>query len=113
MAVGSETGDGIQPLAAYGHTPGHAMFLIQDSGEQLLIWGDLAHAMAVQMAHPKISVTYDVDPDMARESRQKVLKYVAEEGIPIAGMHIPTPGTGKVEKDGKGYVFLPGNQKKD
>lgn len=107
-AVGSDTGDGIFPLAAYGHTPGHIMYLLQDRGERLLVWGDVTHAMAVQMPHPEISFTYDVDPDMARTSRLEVLEYVTREGIPVIGMHIPVPGTGRVNRSGTGYIFQPG-----
>lgn len=104
---GKELGNGIHMLAAYGHTPGHVMFLIKDGKEQLLIWGDLTHALAVQMPHPEISVTYDVDPDTARESRLQVLKYVIGNNIPVAGMHIPSPGMGTVKEDPStgGYSF--------
>lgn len=104
--------DGITPIAAYGHTPGHTIFMITDGGEQLLVWGDVAHAMSVQMPHPEISVTYDSDPDMARASRMKVLKYVAEKGIPVVGMHIPATKAGKIKKatdtglSHEGYIFV-------
>jgi glyoxylase-like metal-dependent hydrolase (beta-lactamase superfamily II) len=101
----STTEDGITPVAAYGHTPGHTMFLVRDGGEQLLIWGDLTHAMAVQMPHPEISVRYDVDPVSARESRLRVLSRVASAGIPAVGMHIPATKAGRVTANGEGYGF--------
>ena len=97
--------DGITPIAAYGHTPGHTVFMLKDGDEQLLVWGDVAHAMAVQMPHPEISVRYDTDPAAARESRLKVLRHVAEAGIPVVGMHIPATMTGKVHANGDGYEF--------
>ena len=53
--------DGIHMIEAYGHTPGHVMFLIRDGKDQLLIWGDLVHASAIQFPHPEISVKYYVD----------------------------------------------------
>ena len=81
--------DGIHMIEAYGHTPGHVMFLIRDGKDQLLIWGDLVHASAIQSPHPEISVKYDVDPQAARETRQRVMKFVKENSIPIAGMHLP------------------------
>ncbi|MCD7964023.1 MAG: MBL fold metallo-hydrolase [Rikenellaceae bacterium] len=99
---------GISAIKAYGHTPGHTAYLIESNGEKLLIWGDVTHAMAVQMPYPQISVTYDVDPDYARESRLAILKYVAENNIPVAGMHIAYPGIGYVKDNGKGgYEFVP------
>jgi glyoxylase-like metal-dependent hydrolase (beta-lactamase superfamily II) len=99
--------NGIFPIEAYGHTPGHTVFLVVSGGEKLLIWGDVAHAMAVQMPLPEISVRYDVDPDAARATRAKILEYVVENKIPVAGMHIPYPGIGTIEKAAEGYRFTP------
>ncbi|MDR2362705.1 MAG: MBL fold metallo-hydrolase [Prevotellaceae bacterium] len=98
---------GIYGLAAYGHTPGHTMYLLESDGERLLIWGDLTHAMAVQMPHPEVAVVYDANPEQAVRARQATLDYVAEQGIPIAGMHIAWPGIGKVFRHGNGYFFAP------
>ncbi|MDR3265399.1 MAG: MBL fold metallo-hydrolase [Synergistaceae bacterium] len=110
-ALGSEIAGlfpGIKPVAAFGHTPGHTLYLVESNGERLLIWGDLTHAMAIQMPVPEVAMTYDTDPQMAVASRLAVLKYVAENGIPIAGMHVPLPALGTVTAapDG-GYVFTP------
>ena len=94
-------------IAAYGHTPGHVMFQIEADGKRLLIWGDLTHAMAVQMPYPSVAVTYDVDPAQAVQSRLAVLEYAAKNRIPVAGMHIAYPGIGTVAKKADGYSFTP------
>lgn len=101
--------DGIFPIAAYGHTPGHTMYLVVSQGEKLLIWGDLVHAPAVQMPLPEISMRWDVDPDVARITRLEVLEYVVKNKIPVAGAHIAYPGMGFVEKARRGYKFTPVN----
>jgi glyoxylase-like metal-dependent hydrolase (beta-lactamase superfamily II) len=109
-AAGPEIISGVSAIAAYGHTPGHTMFLIQSKGEKLLIWGDLTHAMAIQMPKPEISVTYDSNPLMAAEIRKSVLKFAADNKIPVAGMHVPYPGIGDVVSDPEnpgGYKFVP------
>ena len=99
---------GIFPVAAYGHTPGHTAFLIQSGEDQLLIWGDLTHAMAIQMPYPQVAVSYDTDPEEAVRSREAVLNYVSENRIPVGGMHIAFPGVGMVQPaDETGYVFVP------
>jgi glyoxylase-like metal-dependent hydrolase (beta-lactamase superfamily II) len=98
---------GIQPIAAFGHTPGHTLFQVESEGQKLLIWGDLTHAMVIQMPAPEVAMTYDIDPKMAVVSRLAVLKYVAENKIPIAGMHVPLPGMGTVTAAGEGYAFTP------
>jgi len=98
---------GIKAIAAYGHTPGHTVYLLESGKDELLIWGDLAHAMAIQMPHPEIAVSYDTDPKLAIESRSIILKFVSEHKIPIAGMHIPYPSIGTIEKADPGYRFVP------
>ncbi len=83
--------DGIHMIEAYGHTPGHVMFLIKEGPQQLLIWGDLVHAPAIQLPHPEVTVIYDVDPDAARATRIKVLNYIQQNSIPFTGMHLLPP----------------------
>ena len=99
---------GIQAFAGYGHTPGHTMFMVVSGNEKFLIWGDLTHAMAIQMPYPQVAMTYDTNSEMAIASRQKVLEYVAKNNIPVAGMHTAFPGMGKITKasDG-GYLYMP------
>jgi glyoxylase-like metal-dependent hydrolase (beta-lactamase superfamily II) len=100
--------EGVQGIAAYGHTPGHTMFLIESGGERMLIWGDLTHAMAFQMPLPELAVTYDVDPQLAAKSRLETLKFLSDEGIPFAGMHIAYPGMGAIVPGGSGgYRYSP------
>ena len=97
---------GIECIAAYGHTPGHTVFLVSDGNDKLLIWGDLTHAMKIQMPCPEVAVTYDVDPVMATKSREKVLEYVSKHKIPIAGMHIAYPAIGNITSNNSGgYIF--------
>jgi glyoxylase-like metal-dependent hydrolase (beta-lactamase superfamily II) len=98
----------IHPIAAYGHTPGHTMFLIESNHQQLLIWGDITHAMAIQIPYPKVAVTYDINPELAVQSRIETLKYVVQHKIPVAGMHIAYPSIGNIEQDGDtAYRFIP------
>ncbi|MDR1182660.1 MAG: MBL fold metallo-hydrolase [Bacteroidales bacterium] len=98
----------IHTIGAYGHTPGHTMYLVESGGQKLLIWGDLTHAMAIQMPYPQVAVTYDVNPETAVLSRAETLKYVTLHNITIAGMHVAYPGIGKIEQDSdSGYRFIP------
>jgi len=98
---------GIKAFASCGHTPGHTVYLITSDKNKLLIWGDLTHAMAIQMPHPEIAVTYDSYPDQAIQSRLAVLQFVSGHKIPIAGMHIAYPAIGTIEKAEPGYRFIP------
>ncbi|MDR0476328.1 MAG: MBL fold metallo-hydrolase [Desulfobulbaceae bacterium] len=98
---------GIAAIAAYGHTPGHSMFLLTDGADKLLFWGDLTHAMVIQMPKPEVALVYDVDAQEAIASRLKVLQYVSDHKLPVAGMHIPDPAIGIVGAQGAGYIFTP------
>jgi len=97
---------GVKAVATYGHTPGHTVFLLESGKDKLLVWGDLTHAMAVQMPHPEIAVTYDTDPEMAIQSRLSILEFISEQKIQVAGMHNAYPGIGILEKSDLGYKFI-------
>ena len=99
---------GVKGVAAYGHTPGHAGYLLESAGQKIFLWGDLAHAMAIQMPYPEVAVSYDTDSAKAVEIRRKLLKYIAENGIIVAGAHIPYPGIGEFGKQttANGYQFI-------
>jgi glyoxylase-like metal-dependent hydrolase (beta-lactamase superfamily II) len=98
---------GVKGIAAYGHTPGHVGYLFESDGSRIFIWGDLTHAMALQMPHPEVAITYDVNPESAIAYRKKLLDYVAKNQIPVAGMHIAFPSIGDIKTNGQGYIFTP------
>jgi glyoxylase-like metal-dependent hydrolase (beta-lactamase superfamily II) len=100
---------GIKPIAAYGHTPGHTAFLVEDGNGKLLIAGDFLHVALVQFPAPDVSATYDVDPKLAATTRRQLLDYAAKNKIPIGGMHMVYPAVGNVETAGNGFKFVPGN----
>jgi len=98
---------GIFPIAAYGHTPGHTMYLLDSNGSKFIIWGDLLHVALVQFPLPDISTTYDMDQKAAATIRRQTLDYAAKNKIPIGGMHIVYPAVGTVIADGNGFKFVP------
>jgi glyoxylase-like metal-dependent hydrolase (beta-lactamase superfamily II) len=103
----AEVVPGIFPVAAYGHTPGHTMYLLDDGGEKLLIWADLMHVGLVQFPVPEISAVYDMDPVLSAAVRRQVMNYAATNTIPVAGMHLVYPSLGMVEVEDEGFRFVP------
>lgn len=93
---------GITAQLLPGHTPGHSGFLLSSGNAKLLIWGDIIHNAATQFANPEIAIEFDVDPARAVETRKAVLAAAADEGLPVAGAHLPFPGIGKVRVAGPG-----------
>jgi len=100
---------GIKPIAAYGHTPGHTIFLVENGKGKLLITADFLHVGLVQFPVPEVSATYDVDPELAAATRRQILDYAAKNKLTIGGMHIVYPAVGTVEAAGTGFRFVPAN----
>lgn len=115
---------GVTALDASGHTPGHTVFQVEAAGilypldtpghgnpqagtggKSLLIIGDLIHAASLQFALPDECAVYDVDPPEAVLARKRILNLAEQKGIPVAGMHLPFPGWGKVARDGRAWKF--------
>jgi glyoxylase-like metal-dependent hydrolase (beta-lactamase superfamily II) len=94
---------GITATMRPGHTPGHTNWLIQSGGERLLIWGDIVHLAAVQLARPEARLIYDVDTDLAAATRATVLDWVHRERLVVAGAHLGFPGFGRVVRKGERF----------
>jgi len=98
---------GIQAFSAYGHTPGHTIFMVVSENEKFLLWGDITQAMAIQIPYPEVGVS-DWNLGASVAARKKALEYVAVNNIPVGGSHIAYPGMGRVVKTLEGgYVFEP------
>jgi len=105
----TELSPGIKAVAAYGHTPGHTMYLVGSKGQKLLLWGDLMHVAAAQFSNPSVAIHFDSDSKLAIAARKKVFAEAAKEGYLIGGAHLSFPGLGYLRAEGKGYVWVPVN----
>jgi glyoxylase-like metal-dependent hydrolase (beta-lactamase superfamily II) len=100
---------GVTALAAPGHTPGHAGYLLQSRGQQLLIWGDIVHVSAIQLTQPAATVKYDSSEADARASRAGLLQKAADQQLLIGAAHIAFPGLGRIRRHDGVYQWLPLN----
>jgi glyoxylase-like metal-dependent hydrolase (beta-lactamase superfamily II) len=100
---------GIFPIAAYGHTPGHTIYLLESGSDKFLVIGDLLHIALIQFHIPSVSASYDMDGQAAALTRTQVFTYAAANKIPIGGMHIVYPGVGTLEayNQGRSFNYLP------
>lgn len=99
---------GITAIAAAGHTPGHMVFEVASGGQRLMLTADTANHFVASLQKPDWQVRFDMDPEMAAETRKRVFDRIAAERIPFIGYHMPFPAIGYAEKlpDG-GYRFVP------
>jgi glyoxylase-like metal-dependent hydrolase (beta-lactamase superfamily II) len=109
----AEPAPGVRAVPAYGHTPGHTIYMVESKGEKLLLAGDLVHVAAVQFEDPAVTIAFDTDDAPASAERRKIVAEAAKNGWLLGGAHLSFPGLGHVldtgGNGGKGYVFEPLN----
>jgi glyoxylase-like metal-dependent hydrolase (beta-lactamase superfamily II) len=105
----TELVSGIRSMAAYGHTPGHTVYVVESKGQKMVFWGDLMHVAAVQFAEPSVTIQFDTDSKHAAPQRKKAYADAAKNGYFVAAAHVSFPGIGQLRPDGKGYRWLPVN----
>jgi glyoxylase-like metal-dependent hydrolase (beta-lactamase superfamily II) len=98
---------GIGVLAAPGHTPGHVVVSVSSGGERLLYIGDtVLHPLHLE--HPDWLPIYDIVPEQAGPSKQRIFDLAAEQGTWVIGQHFPPfPSLGHVVKAGEGWQWQP------
>lgn len=105
---GGSVVSGVTGMNAFGHTPGHMVYMIESGGEQVLVMADTANHYVWSLAHPEWEVRFDMDKAAAAETRKKVLGMVAADRIPLIGYHMPWPGMGFVTEEGPGsFHYVP------
>jgi glyoxylase-like metal-dependent hydrolase (beta-lactamase superfamily II) len=104
---GKEVAPGVTSIAAYGHTPGHTVFAVASGNQSMLVLGDTTNHPALFVRNPEWQAVFDVDADMAAQTRKKLLDRAAADRILVQGYHFPFPASGYIAKEGKGYEFVP------
>ncbi len=92
---------GITAVNAFGHTPGHMAYHLESEGRRLLLWADTANHFAISVQKPDWHVRFDMDKEMAGQTRKRLFDMVAADRIAVAGYHMPFPAVGYIEaRDG-------------
>jgi glyoxylase-like metal-dependent hydrolase (beta-lactamase superfamily II) len=107
FAKGASLSPGITTVPLPGHTPGHTGFNLDAGNRSLFIWGDIIHSSLLQFAEPDWHYAGDVDRDAAAKTRIDAFSHAANNASLIAGMHLPFPAIGHVERRGSTFVFRP------
>ena len=98
---------GITAIMRPSHKPGHTTWLLTSGNARMLLWGDIVHLAKVQVPRPDCYLIFDFDGAQARASREQVFDWVANEGITVAGAHLPFPGFATLSRAGQGFEFKP------
>lgn len=104
---GKEVAPGITSIATPGHTPGHTSFAVASGNSTVLIQSDVTNIPELFLRNPDWHVAFDVDPNLAQQTRHKFYDMVAAEKATVVGFHFTFPSAGHVEKDGAKYRLIP------
>jgi len=78
-----------------GHTPAHSCLAIVSGGEKGMIVGDLAHH-PVQLTETVWQMAFDMNKQLAVESRERIAQRLEADGGLAIGGHFPPPGFGRL-----------------
>jgi len=104
---GEEVAPGITSVAAFGHTPGHCVFMISSGNGKLMFMADTTNHPALFVRNPDWSAVFDMDADVARATRRRLLDMAAAEKTQVHFYHAPFPATGFIAKSGNGFEMVP------
>jgi len=97
---------GLSLMPLPGHTPGHVGVRVQDGDESFVHVADIVHAQDLQLADPEIAVVFDLDADLARQTRKRMLDMLASDQTLFSGGHIVAPKFARLERAGAGYRMI-------
>ena len=107
FADGKEVVPGVTAIATPGHTPGHTSFRIASGDKALVAMSDVTNHPALFVRNPDWSAVFDMDADMARATRRRMLEMAATDKVQVSFYHAPFPATGHIAKEGSSYAFVP------
>ncbi|MDT6940540.1 MBL fold metallo-hydrolase [Brucella pseudogrignonensis] len=104
---GKDVLSGIRAVGAYGHTPGHLAFRVESGGKSLMLISDTANHSVITLQRPDWHVSFDIDKEMAAETRKRMFDMIATDKLPFIGYHMPFPSLAYLQRDGEGYRYVP------
>ena len=102
---GATLAPGITSQAAYGHTPGMSVFRVSSRGQSYLYLADVTNVPSLFARAPDWAVAFDMDAEMARQTRRRLLAQAAQDRTLLGGFHFPFPAVGTLAKVDNGYGF--------
>lgn len=104
---GQEVAPGILSSPAFGHTPGMSIFTVRSEGQAFTYVADVTNIPSLFARNPDWAVVFDMNPEMARQTRRRVFDMMVREKTLVGGFHFPFPAIGTMENSGSGYQFKP------
>jgi glyoxylase-like metal-dependent hydrolase (beta-lactamase superfamily II) len=86
---------GIGLRAAPGHTPGSTVVVVSSGEERAILLGDAVHC-PVELLEDEWEFIADVDPALARRTREALAREIEGSGIPASAAHFPEMRFGRL-----------------
>lgn len=99
--------EGLTPLLAPGHTPGHMTVRVESQGESLYHIVDLTHYARLMLPHPEWTIASDVNEAQAAATRRRIFTDLAVSRTRVFGSHVPYPGLGGLRSIDTGFEWVP------
>ena len=77
---------GLDVMVAPGHTPGSTIMVLSSGAERAMLLGDVVHC-PVQLLDDEWAGISDVDPALAKRTRNALARELEGSGVPVAGAH--------------------------
>jgi len=97
---------GVDLRAAPGHTPGSTVVVVSSGKERAILLGDAVHC-PVELLEDEWEFIADVDPALARRTREVLAREIEGSGIPASAAHFPDMRFGRLlpAAGGRSWVF--------
>jgi glyoxylase-like metal-dependent hydrolase (beta-lactamase superfamily II) len=97
---------GICVFPTPGHTYGHSAVEVTAGGEKLVQVADAIHH-PFQIGHLRWSPHFDAQPDVAAETRRRLVARAASEQSLVIAYHFPFPGLGRIVGSDGAWAWQP------
>ena len=105
---GKDVAPGITSVSSPGHTVGHCSYIVAAGSDRVLVQVDITAGMAqLFVRNPEWQFGFDMDKQLAVQTRRKLYDMAVAEKMLVQGFHFPFPGIANIEKDGNGYRLVP------
>jgi glyoxylase-like metal-dependent hydrolase (beta-lactamase superfamily II) len=99
----AEVAPGVALRPTPGHTPGHISVEISGETRQAFVLGDVA-VHPLQLHDPRLAYVYEESAAVAAETRESVLRVVANTDVVVAAGHFPG-GLGRISEGSRGFAW--------
>jgi glyoxylase-like metal-dependent hydrolase (beta-lactamase superfamily II) len=79
---------GLDVVGAPGHTPGSTIMVVSSGGEKAMLLGDVVHC-PIELVEDDWEAVYDIDPVLARATRESLARELDGTATQIAAAHFP------------------------